>query len=81
MTDPMMGSEPPSFQIREGNVNHQQVSFCPYRIAADSMSVSTWHTNFMSCAYAMVQTSAVTDAAKNLIGFCLRVVIWCFTAR
>ena len=36
MTDTMMGSEQPRLQIREGNMNHRQVSFCPFGIAVEN---------------------------------------------
>ena len=36
MTDAMMGSEQPRLQIREGNVNHRQMSFRPFGIAVEN---------------------------------------------
>src|SRR5660398_279868 len=36
MTDAMMGSEQPRLQIREGNVNHRQVSFCSFGITVEN---------------------------------------------
>ena len=36
MTDAMMCSEQPRLQIREGNVNHRQVSFCSFGIAVEN---------------------------------------------